>query len=239
MANTSYEFIELPSKGKCYPMTSPLRKGQVKVSYLTAKDENIIVSKEHFEKEKICEALLRSTIKDTNPMQLCSGDKEAVVLWLYKTSYGNLYKNPQTGITVDLNKVTYKEFNLIPDEMGHFHYDMGEGKKISFCYLPYKEEDSLIRNTFENLKKEGEDEYATYEDVLRKISILILKDMIVSVEGITDIGTWLSELDYASLQKLQRFITVNSAGLNTETTGGVIFDDSIFYNINTNNERRV
>lgn len=44
MENKNYEWVELPSKGQCYPINSPLREGKVKVSYLTAMDENIIVS---------------------------------------------------------------------------------------------------------------------------------------------------------------------------------------------------
>lgn len=238
MSSTSFEYIELPSKGECYPMTSPLRDGRVKVAYLTAKDENIIVSKKHIEEATMCEALLSSTVKDANPNELCSGDKEAVVLWLYKTSYGNIYKNPQTGDAVDLDKVKYKEFHLISDDMGYFHYVMSDGKNVSFHYLPFIEEERQIGNAIERLKEEN-DEDATYEDVFRKMSVQLLKEMIVSVEGITDIEAWLSELDYTSLRELQRYITVNSAGLNIETTDGVVFDDSVFYNIMTNNGRRI
>lgn len=239
MSSTSFEYIELPSKGECYPMTSPLRNGTVKVAYLTAKDENIIVSRKHIEEATMCETLLRSTVKDANPNELCSGDKEAVVLWLYKTSYGNIYKNPQTGDAVDLVKVKYKEFHLISDDMGYFHYVMSDGKNVSFRYLPFIEEERQIGNALESLKEENDDKDATYEDVFRKMSVLLLKEMIVTVEGIDDIEEWLSELDYTSLRELQRYITVNSAGLNIETTGGVVFDDSVFYNIMTNNGRRI
>ena len=38
MENKRYEWVELPSKGQCYPANSPLREGKVKVSYLTAMD---------------------------------------------------------------------------------------------------------------------------------------------------------------------------------------------------------
>ena len=38
MENKNYEWVELPSKGQCYPTNSPLKGGKVKVSYLTAMD---------------------------------------------------------------------------------------------------------------------------------------------------------------------------------------------------------
>lgn len=63
MENKNYEWVELPSKGQCYPINSPLREGKVKVSYLTAMDENIIVSEKHIKDRKICDVyVLKSTL---------------------------------------------------------------------------------------------------------------------------------------------------------------------------------
>lgn len=55
-----YEWVELPSKGECYPH----KKGKVPVAYLTAADENIIVSKELRSKRKISDTLLERKILD-------------------------------------------------------------------------------------------------------------------------------------------------------------------------------
>ena len=52
---TNYESVELPSKGLCYPINSPLRRGKVKVAYLTAKDENMFVSEKHIKEGLIFE----------------------------------------------------------------------------------------------------------------------------------------------------------------------------------------
>ena len=76
MENKNYEWVELPSKGQCYPINSPLREGKVKVSYLTAMDENIIVSEKYIKEEKVCDTLLNNKISDINPSELCAGDKE-------------------------------------------------------------------------------------------------------------------------------------------------------------------
>ena len=95
MVNTdTFEWVGLPSKGQCYPKTSPLRKGKVAVAYLTAMDENIMVSEKLIELGNVCLKLLEKKIvdKDIDVSELCSGDKEAIVLWLRKTGYGNMYK---------------------------------------------------------------------------------------------------------------------------------------------------
>ena len=45
MANFPTEMVNLPSKGKLYPKTSPLSKGEVELKYMTAKEEDILTSK--------------------------------------------------------------------------------------------------------------------------------------------------------------------------------------------------
>lgn len=46
---SQYEWIELPSKGECYPH----KKNKVPVAYLTAMDENIIVSEKLRSQRKV------------------------------------------------------------------------------------------------------------------------------------------------------------------------------------------
>ena len=232
MENKNYEWVELPSKGQCYPINSPLRVGKVKVSYLTAIDENIIVSEKHIKDGKICDVLLRNKVEGINTNELYAGDKEAVVLWLRKTGYGNIYKNPSTDNTLDLDKVEYKDFKLIADNNGNFNYYLPNGKKLTFRYLPYKEEEQLIKHTVDILKSaEGGD--SSYIDVYKRITIPLLQGMIVFVDGINDVERWLLDLDFTSLRQIQRYITRNSPGLKLETTEGIVFDDSIFYDITT------
>lgn len=233
MENKNYEWVELPSKGQCYPANSPLREGKVKVSYLTAMDENIIVSEKHIKEEKVCDTLLNNKVSGINTFELCAGDKEAIILWLRKTGYGNLYKNPSTENTIDLDKVVYKDFNLISDNDGNFIYHLSNGGRLTFRYLPYKEEERLIKYTIDTLKSVEKGEDDSYIDVYKRMAIPLLCGMIVSVDGIENIERWLSELDFDTLRRIQRYITQKSPGLKLETTDGIVFDDSIFYNITT------
>lgn len=66
---SQYEWVELPSKGECYPH----KKSRVPVAYLTATDENIIVSKELRSKRKVSDTLLERKILDKsfNVKDLC------------------------------------------------------------------------------------------------------------------------------------------------------------------------
>lgn len=236
MENKNYEWVELPSKGQCYPINSPLREGKVKVSYLTAMDENIIVSERHIKEEKVCETLLKSKVVGVDADELCAGDKEAVVLWLRKTGYGNLYENPSNDKIVDLDKVEHKGFKLVPDNYGNFTYHLPKGGQLTFRYLPYKEEERLIKHMVETLKSVEESEDVSYMDIYRKVAIPLLFGMIVFVEGIEDVESWLYALDFDTLKTIQRYITRNSPGLKLETTDGIVFDDSIFYDITDKTE---
>ena len=236
MENKNYEWVELPSKGQCYPINSPLRKGKVKVKYLTAIDENIIVSERHIKEEKVCETLLKSKVVGVDADELCAGDKEAVVLWLRKTGYGNLYENPSNDKIVDMDMVEHKEFKLVPDNYGNFTYHLPKGGQLIFRYLPYKEEERLIKHTVETLKSVEESEEVSYMDIYRKVAIPLLFGMIVFVEGIEDVESWLYALDFDTLKTIQRYITRNSPGLKLETTDGIVFDDSIFYDITDKTE---
>ena len=240
MVNTdTFEWVGLPSKGQCYPKTSPLRKGKVAVAYLTAMDENIMVSEKLIELGNVCLKLLEKKIvdKDIDVSELCSGDKEAIVLWLRKTGYGNMYKKPNSEITIDLDEVRYKDFYCVTDNNGNFTYYTANGDTVTYRLLPFRQEEELIANTIEKVQN-MENEDGSLEDVYMSITISVLLEIIVSINGKTDkeyIYQWLSESDYDSLRKFQRYITYNSPGLDMETTQGISFDDTIFYGIRITN----
>ena len=82
-----YEWVELPSRGECYPH----KKSKVPVAYMTAMDENIIVSEKLRSQRKVSETLLERKILDKsfNVKDLCIADRDAILIWLRKTSYGS------------------------------------------------------------------------------------------------------------------------------------------------------
>jgi len=142
---TRYDIIELPSHGECYPS----KKGRLPVRELTAADENLIASPNMYVSGMLIDTLIRRCVLDKSfdTDQLCEGDKDAIVLWLRATAFGQEYnvtaKNPETGkeykANINLGDFKYKEFNLKGDENGHFEYRFSNGDIAKFKVLSSKE----------------------------------------------------------------------------------------------------
>ena len=145
-----YDIIPLPSNGECYPH----KKGRIPVAYLTASDENIIASPNMYRDGKILDVLLRRKIldKSINVDDLCEGDRDAIILWLRATAYGDDYpivvNNPNTGnrleTSVKLSDFKYDEFTLKGDENGCFEYKTKNGDILKFKYFTHNQENELM-----------------------------------------------------------------------------------------------
>ena len=148
-----YDVIPLPSNGMCYPATSPLRCGRIPVAYLTAADENIIASPNVYRDGKLLDIILDRKILDKriNVSDLSSGDREAIILWLRATSYGEDFPisatNPQTGkrynVTIKLSQFGYNDFDLESDENGLFTYTTSNEDEIKFKFFTNDDEEVL------------------------------------------------------------------------------------------------
>jgi hypothetical protein len=146
----SYDIIPLPSKGEC----DPNKQDRIAVSYLTAMDENIIVSPNLYRDNLVLDIILNEKIRDPeiDPDDLLDGDRDAIILFLRASAYGNMYSvsatDPDTKKTfetqIDLSKLKYKEFNLVGDENGYFDYELPVTKdKIKFKFLTHKDYKNL------------------------------------------------------------------------------------------------
>lgn len=150
-----YDVIPLPSNGECYPLESPLRCGRIPVAYLTAADENIIVSPNVYRDGKIIDIILERKILDKRikVSDLVMGDRDAIVLWLRATSYGDDFPiavtNPSNGkeykLSIPLSQFKYLDFNLKGDDDGLFDYTTTDGNKIKFKYLNNDENEGIKR----------------------------------------------------------------------------------------------
>lgn len=133
--------VKLPSKGECYKN----KIKELRVSYLTAYDENMILSPNLYKEGEFLEYIAKNKIlDDINVDDLVQGDIEAVIIWLRGTGYGNDYPiivtDPDTGkefeTSVDLTELKYKKFTLKGDENGYFDFVTPNTKdKIKFKIL--------------------------------------------------------------------------------------------------------
>ena len=245
MVNKNYEWVELPSKGQCYPTNSPLREGKVKVSYLTAMDENIINNPKMYKDGKLIDTILQRKIVDKNidVHSLCRGDRDAIVLYLRRTGYGNDFpitvrsfndENSQFSTIVDLSQIKYHDFDLIGDENGYFMYFMKNGDIVKFKYLSVKETEELTNQIKE---QEENEEYNT--EITNS-----LKTITVSINDNTDrdfIGQYVDNMRNEDSFLYRGFVLdnipriVSKIKLNdvdgNEVYVQLLIDDTIFLNM--------
>lgn len=148
-----YDVIPLPSNGECYPS----KCGRIPVRYLTAADENLIASPNLYANGQLIDALLKRCILDKSfdVDSMCTGDRDAVVLWLRATAYGATYPvtamNRDTGkmynTTVNLNDFKFIECKLKGDENGWFTYKSDNGSVIKYKLLSKKDIDDVFNET--------------------------------------------------------------------------------------------
>ena len=142
----SFDTIPLPSKGEAYAN----KLSKIPVAYLTAYDENIIASPNLYRDGTFFDYLLKAKILNPaiNPDDLLPGDRDAIILWLRRTGYGDEFPvsvtDNETGkqfeAVIDLSKINYKEFTLLGDENGWFSFTLPVTKdEIKFSYLTNNE----------------------------------------------------------------------------------------------------
>lgn len=160
----SFDVIPLPSKGECYEGNM----STIAVSYLTANDENMIVSPNLYRDGLILDYLLKAKIKNGNidPDDLLEGDREAIILWLRATGYGTQYPitvtDTKTGVdfdtVVDLTQIKHKPFVLKGDGFGCFDFTLPVSKDdVKFRFLTHgdiKQIENIDKEEQSNVKKE-------------------------------------------------------------------------------------
>ena len=183
------EVVNLPSKGKLYQKGSPLAGGTIELKYMTAKEEDILTSRNLIQKGIVLDKLLESVIVDEKITlnDLLLGDKNAIMIATRILGYGNDYTvtltDPSTGDkqeeTFDLTSINDKEvdWDLFKSGKNEFEFDLPASKvKIMFRLLTHKEEKE-IDVELKAHKKFTKDTGVTAEITTR------LKKAIVSVNG--------------------------------------------------------
>ena len=156
-----FDVIPLPSKGEGYAD----KKSTLPVAYLTAYDENMIASPNLYQGKKILDMLVEQKVLNHsfNTLDLLEGDRDAVILFLRASGYGNEYPitvtDDRTGIpfdtTVDLSKLSYKDFSLKGDANGWFEYKLPvSGHVVKFRFPTHR--DIMTLEKLENTENKGE-----------------------------------------------------------------------------------
>jgi hypothetical protein len=134
--NLPHDIVPLPSGGIFYKS----KKKSIKVGYLTASDENLLLNANvrRSVRESLILPLLRSKIyeKDLRPEELLEGDIEAILLFLRNTSFGPEYNvslidpitDKQFVTSILLDELNIKKTVEKPDENGVFTITLPKSK---------------------------------------------------------------------------------------------------------------
>ena len=202
----NFDIINLPSKGEGYK--DKIKK--VSVSYLTAYDENMIVSPNLYRDNLILDYLLQEKLmsKEIDPMDLLEGDRDAIILFLRMNGYGNEYPITATDDAtgkefdsiVDLSKLKMKEFNLKGDSNGWFPFTLPEsGVEVKFRFPTHR--DTLILERMKTaedskLKKAAINNYVSnLETFVENDKSLSVDDKIKVRKAINTLEDWSDKID--------------------------------------------
>ena len=213
----AYDVVELPSRGIYYSN----KKKSLRVSYLTAADENILSSASLIASNKLVEELLKRKIldKDFNVDELVEEDRRAILIFLRNTAFGTEYKitvkDPKTdkefSFEIDLSVLKIKDFTLKEDSNNEFPYYFEKSKSnITFKFLTKKQLDEL------------EDLNSNWNGVgVVPIVTKRLEMIIKSVDGNRDpmfIRNFIQNLPIKDSQDFRSFLNTNKPGLDLVQT---------------------
>ena len=144
--------VPLPSEGIFYANNQK----SVEIKYLTAEDENILLSPELIRSGRVLDVLLENSVisKDLRPSEMLTGDRNAVLLALRTTGYGDEYDvkitcsecGEEFSVTVILSKLKTKGLSDKPDNNGEFAVTLPKMKiPIKFRLLNGADEARLTK----------------------------------------------------------------------------------------------
>jgi len=162
------DLVPLPSRGKVYSVDHPLHMSDsVEYRAMTAKEEDILMSQALIKRGTVITELIKSCLinKQIDVQTLLSGDRNALMIAIRASGYGNIYAPSYTcpqcefknELEIDLNALPIKPLNIEPVTPGvnSFEFFLPKSKKkITFKFLNGKEEEEIVAD-METRKKKG------------------------------------------------------------------------------------
>ena len=184
------EIISLPSKGLCYPESSPLSKGEITIKLMTAKEEDILTSTNLIRKGIHLDKLLEAIVVEpgVNINDLLVGDKNAILITTRMLAFGPEYNiivkdnitRQEVEASVDLSKIQIKEVDeSLLNRNNEYEYTLPVSKTpIKFKLLTHGDELAINKDieATEKITKQSNEITTRYRRI------------IVEVDGNRDIG---------------------------------------------------
>lgn len=213
--NLPHDVVPLPSGGVFYKN----KKKSIKVGYLTASDENILVNTGANNRDGVVMQLMRNKIyeSDLRPEELLTGDVEAILIFLRNTAFGTNYEvtltDPQTSkkftTTFYLDELNIKKTEVKPDEEGYFSVKLPKsGNQVRI--KPLSLGDSLeIERMVESYPSNRVAPKVTWK----------LNKQIVSIDGDTDkgmIAKYIETMPIMDSKFIRNFLNENEPRLDLQ-----------------------
>lgn len=157
--NAPFDVIPLPSKGKLYKS----KKANVRLSFMTTSDENILTSPNLLKSGEFLEILINRKLlePDLRYKDLLPGDRNAIMIWLRATAYGEMYPvtlldefDEPFDTEINLNELKTIDLEVDTDEEGLFSFTMPISKaNVKFKLLTCGDIDdieSMVKKDEEN-----------------------------------------------------------------------------------------
>lgn len=216
--NSPFDVIPLPSEGKLYRN----KKSNIRVSYMTTADENILTSPNLIQSGEFLEILINRKVlePEIRYKDLHVGDRNAIMLWLRATGYGEMYpvtifdENDQPFDTeINLNELNYKSLGAEPDSEGLFDFVMPLSKtNIKFRLLTCGDIDE-IESKVESDKKN--------ENPVNNSNSYAMEAMIVEVNGNRDkefVKNFVNNLRIKDAKEFNQYVEKIESGVDLNIT---------------------
>lgn len=218
--NSPFDVIPLPSQGKTYHN----KKNNIRVGYMTTADENILTSPNLLQSGEFLSILMNRKIlePELRYKDLLVGDRNAIMIWLRATGYGEMYpvtlldENGDAFETeLNLNELKTKNLGAEPDEEGLFDYYFKLSQaNAKFKFLTCGEVDEIDK-LVEQEKENGV--------LVDSTSTYILEKMIVEVNGSRDRNTikdFVSSIRIKDGKDFNKYIESIESGIDLNITVG-------------------
>jgi len=187
------EVVPLPSGGKVYPVGHSFHATtQVEIKSMTAREEDILTSRALLKKGTVISELIKSCLidKSVNPNDLLTGDRNALMVAIRITGYGQEYDaeiqcaecEVKSAQQFNLAALPIRSLELEPSEQGmnSFEFLLPHCKKtVKFKFMSGRDEEEIVA-TSERQKKVG-----IQSDAAVTTGLLY---SVIAIDGITDRG---------------------------------------------------
>ena len=217
------ETVPLPSSGKTYPKESPVYCAEtVDIRAMTAREEDILNSRALIKKGTVITALIKSCLINPaiEPLDLLSGDRNALMVSIRVTGYGPLYEvemecgecEVKAPREFNLGELPIKRLEIDPviPATNLFEFKLPQtGKTVRFKFMTGRDEEDMMQMG-EKQKKLG----------LRQSESNVTTSLlytIVSVDGIEDrakIAGFIKGMPAFDSLALRNYIKNNEPGIS-------------------------